>query len=188
MAKRPQHAGSSPPATPGPSMVHTSTNAGGTMKLSGVVLGSVIVAGFGWQSVRPSPVRADEIPDRLPFCAQMLSGGCGFGWHVLQGPSGGGYDGDEAHGDCRQCIQGYPCHTDCGASEEPEETRLAYDAAVAAAARGDAAGLVALSESADGYVRVNTARHSVQLLSCDRRLVIANLTLALETQEPGATH
>jgi hypothetical protein len=57
---------------------------------------------------------------RLPMCAGFIHSGCSFGDHKLQGPSSGGYDGDEAHGDCRTCIQGLPCHTDCNVSEEDE--------------------------------------------------------------------
>ena len=116
-------------------------------------------------------------PRSLPFCADFIYAGCTFGDHKLQGPSGAGYDGDEAHGDCRSCVPPLPCHTDCGVSEENESVQKAYKDAVAAAARGDAARLLTLQDTIADYVQVNEERNSIQVLSCDRSRVIANLSV-----------
>lgn len=96
---------------------------------------------------------------------------------MLQGPSPGGYDGDEAHGDCRRCVQGLPCHGFCNPEEEDEGTKAAYAAAVDAASKGDARTLLDLEAAAGDYVIYNRDRGAVQLYACDGRTVIASLPL-----------
>lgn len=109
------------------------------------------------------------------FCAEMFLGGCDFGDHVLLGPSSGGYDGEEAHDDCRTCVQGYQCHSDCGSLMGTAEARGRYEDALAAAEDGDVMRLLSLMPHLAHHVRINESRRSVQLYSCDQGSIIANL-------------
>ena len=112
------------------------------------------------------------------FCADMLSFGCESSEHVLLGPSPGGFDGTQAHGDCRECFFGIPCHRGCSIQQtEDEETQFAYEEARQAASVGDVESLVALASRLDRYIMTKTNRGTIQLLSCDRSYVIANLPL-----------
>ena len=127
---------------------------------------------FGSGTNSPNYVIADGA-----FCAGMLSQGCEVGWHVLLGP-GGGFNGAEAHGDCRRCVFPYPCHSGCNDAEEDNEAdQLAYAEARAAAERGDVQSLLSLLADRNQYVVVNHDRGAVQLLSCDRLWVVSNLRL-----------
>ena len=113
------------------------------------------------------------------FCAWMFVDGCPFGDHVLQGPAPNGYSGLEAHGDCRTCVPGYPCHSGCNPEEE-EDLDLAYGAALEAASRGDVTAVLALDGAVGRYVEVNGSRNAVQVFSCDGATVVANLPIGSE--------
>jgi hypothetical protein len=116
----------------------------------------------------------NQASDEL-FCADMFQA-CEFGWHVLQGP-GGNYRGSEAHGDCRMCVDEGTCHSPCINFSGDEEELAAYNAALDALRRGDIGAALAVADRAAGYVRVNTVRSTVQILSCDRSRVIANANI-----------
>lgn len=154
-----------------------------------LTLGALATTGAFLFLNRPTLDAATAIPPRPAFCAAMYSGGCSFGDHKLQGPAGD-KKGEEAHGDCRTCIVGYPCHTDCNQSLWEEETRVAYQRVLEAAARGDVEAVLALADAADDYVEVNAPRGSVQVRSCDRSLVIANLNLPMvgDGESSGSAH
>ena len=138
------------------------------MRVLAVVVAAAVSLGYaGSQSSQATAAQ--------PFCAWMFLDGCDFGDHVLQGPGPDGYDGAEAHGDCRTCVIEFPCHNSCGGLELDPEAKDAYAAAFEAAAKGDVDELLRQQRSAGRFIRVNAARSSVQLLSCDGASVIANL-------------
>ena len=126
--------------------------------------------------VQPADTHAH--PSETTFCADFVSDSCKTGEHALLGPSGGGFDPSEAHLDCRTCVFGLPCHRGCNIQQtEDEETQLAYEEARQAAAIGDIESLVALASRLDRYIVTNNKRGTIQLLSCDRSIVVSNLEL-----------
>jgi hypothetical protein len=108
------------------------------------------------------------------YCGTYVSG-CEFGWHRLLG----GYSQYlYPHSECGQCLFGVDnCHPDCELDDEDHETQAAYSAALEAAGRGDVVALMAARAVIPSWVRINEFRASVQLLACDRALVLANLPL-----------
>jgi hypothetical protein len=134
-----------------------------------------IALGIAWLIVASSNHSAAESEDL--FCAEMFPA-CDFGWHVLQGPSPGGYSGSEAHGDCRLCVEEFPCHTGCDALIGNPDVQASYDAVLAATDRGDVAAVLRLAKDGNGFARFNQSRGSVQIMSCDQRRIIANLNVA----------
>lgn len=138
----------------------------------------LLVMLFGLVPLVPSDDVHVHPPGEATLCADMLSFGCENSEHVLLGPSPGGFDGAQAHGDCRECIFGIPCHRGCSVQQtEDEETQLAYEVARQAASIGDVETLLALKSRLDRYILTNTDRGTIQLLSCDRSVVVSNLQL-----------
>lgn len=138
-------------------------------------LALIAAAGIG---VGPTDSAREETPSHdLPFCAWMFEDDCDFGDHKLQGPAPDGYDGSQAHGDCRTCLVIGPCHSPCEAEDDEESVRAAYAAAVVAASRGDVRTVLNLERAAGRYVKTNRERRSVQVMSCDGSAVIANLPI-----------
>lgn len=105
------------------------------------------------------------------------------GYHEIGGPAPEGWiDSPEPFhsDDCLRCVDGkYDCHVEgCEPTEESEEYQLAYQALHGAVTEGDAEAMIHLSQWVPRHVVLNPSRRSFQLLSCDRRAVIANIPLA----------
>jgi hypothetical protein len=127
-------------------------------------------------SIAEAPQDTHATHDAI-FCAWMFIDGCDFGDHILQGPSPGGYDGQEAHGDCRTCIEELPCHSGCSLPQANAELQEAYDRALAAAEQGNSVELLELIAAVPEFIRINGERAAIQFYACDGESVIASLPL-----------
>jgi hypothetical protein len=131
------------------------------------------------QPVERPVVHGSEAPTQV--CGWYFTEGCAFTWHKLQGPAGDGYEG--LHGDCAYCLTGqgsYDCHPSCLPAEEEEKVVLAYAEALEALAIDDRVTLVRLAEVIPQYVTFNANRGAIQILDCEKNLVLGSFSVATE--------
>jgi len=113
-------------------------------------------------------------------CGWYFTEGCDFLWHTVEGPSVTGVMG--LHGDCRYCLSGegpYDCHPSCEPQDD-EETQLAYAEAMQALQASDRVTLVRLASVIPDYVTYNHERGAVQVLDCERNLVLGSVSVAAD--------
>lgn len=82
-------------------------------------------------------------------------------------------------GICLLCQGGWGgCHPLCyPADDEGESVKTAYATILDAAAEGDRLSVLRLGDSAPGYVHFNRERWAIQVLDCEKRVVIASLPI-----------
>ncbi|HLA13737.1 MAG TPA: hypothetical protein VJL28_00130 [Gemmatimonadaceae bacterium] len=88
---------------------------------------------------------------------------------------------DIPHNDCQLCETGndpFDCHYLCQLSDDDnEQLPQLYQLLIAAAQRGDIPAVLRIAPAAKGFVSLNEERGSIQIKTCDREYVIANLPL-----------
>lgn len=122
-----------------------------------------------------------------PYYTCSISGNIGD--YLGQGPSAGGVQDLPTywHSDCLLCdpTPG-ACHFPC-VPDDGEEIAQAYNDVLNGMEHGDADLVLSGARRASGYVVWNSARRSIQLLSCDKSYVAASYevdpTRVLETAE-----
>jgi hypothetical protein len=82
---------------------------------------------------------------------------------------------DTPHESCNVCP-GYilDCHKECGISDDLI-AQSAVRSAVIVALEGDVNGVVALAHLAPQFIRYNSQRGAVQIMGCDKNVVLATL-------------
>ena len=79
------------------------------------------------------------------------------------------------HSECSMCANlPSECHPYC---VDQHEDSAAYGAIMAAAAAGDVSRVVSLARTVKGYVLFNAERRSIQIMSCKKTDIIANLPI-----------
>ncbi len=107
-----------------------------------------------------------------------IGGGCGVmmicsGGHKVSGPAGGGVY--YPHMDCVTCLTQGGCHPGC--DQTLGDFKGKYREILNAANDGDVGAILRVGATAGGYVTFNAARQSLQILSCNKAAVVANLPL-----------
>ncbi len=115
-------------------------------------------------------------------------GGCALvticgGGHTVTGTAEIGVR--NPHSDCLVCIDQGGCHPECDVTLVPS-VRPIYALVLAAARKGDAATIMQLAPQLPGFVSYNVERKSIQVASCNRRSIIANLPLRSPRELAGA--
>ncbi len=92
-----------------------------------------------------------------------------------------GWDG--IHEDCRLCGEPPPavCHDGCPFGFNEDSERKAYLVAKNAADSRDVEALLKVGPATGGRVRFSALRNAIQIMSCDRQEVIANINVNLRT-------
>lgn len=104
-------------------------------------------------------------------CGQWID--CSIGGHwVLFDKTGV----QNTHYICMICTSGF-CHPGCEVTLVPE-TRNAYRAVLAAAAKFDVQSVARLASKVGAYVVFNEERNSIQVFSCSKETVVANLPVS----------
>jgi hypothetical protein len=117
--------------------------------------------------------------------------GCGYwtscfdgNWHSL--PDGAFWGYDDPHFECAYCLVPSGCHYPCAYGFSTPTERKAYLAATEAAARSDVGAILDLAPSTGARVIFNPSRSSLQILSCDKSMIIASLQVGwLSVSRPG---
>ncbi len=114
--------------------------------------------------------------------------GCGLmgicsGGHKVNGPSPTGVQ--YPHQDCLVCITQGGCHPGCDEVLGPS-LRPVYVLVLQAANEGDAAAILRLASKAPGFVSYNAERKSIQVASCNRSAIVANLPLRSSSEIASA--
>ena len=79
------------------------------------------------------------------------------------------------HSGCSMCAVPMPeCHPYC---VDTHEDAAAYVAIMTAAAAGDVSRVVGLARTVKGYVFFNAERRSIQVMSCSKTTIVANLPI-----------
>ena len=71
-----------------------------------------------------------------------------------------------------------PCHEECVNEDADEKEQEAYLALIDAAYEGDIEDVLKMSGYAPGFVFLNEERQSLQVLSCDRSILVGHVPIS----------
>ena len=110
---------------------------------------------------------------------------CEYGGHKILGP-GSEYSSAPCliHSECYVCmVNGEEadideCHGECEPSDEDQEYRTAYSYLTSALTEEDVIQVISIAARVPRHVHLNSARQSLQVLTCDRKWVRSNIPLS----------
>jgi hypothetical protein len=113
-------------------------------------------------------------------CGKPENSGCGSGYHRMPPTEWPEQFYENAHQGCMRCIDGsgWGCHPRCDVTFAANPARSsAYERLLRAAAKGDVDEVLKVAFEVPEFVVINRKRSAVQVLSCTRDRLVANLRL-----------